>query len=230
MTEPYHVYIAIDTEFEGPSVTAHNLLQIGLVAFKLHTRENLTYETRENLNAFAEKVADNTPDIEIVEHASFCFLPQEGKTCDPQCMAFWANFPDVYAHIKSEMRPIDEQFAAIQAWLAEIYKTYCVVAYVADIAAADFPWLKSLYAQYCVATTAVPMPYRCISTHDIRDTLADIGMLSKTAHREMLAKCPYPHTHYAVEDAMQTAYEYGALVQCKANVVSKLAVMGSFYT
>lgn len=216
--EQYDVYIALDTEFEGASVTQHNLLQIGLIAFKIHVRENITFENREQLN-------DNTPNFEIVDQASFCFSPQDGKISDPQCMAFWAQYPNIYARIKSEMRPIDEQFAAIQAWLINIYKQYRVIAFVADIAAADFPWLKSLYSQYCTATTAVPMPYRCISTTDIRDTLAEIGMLSKTDHRDMLAKCPYPHTHYALDDALQTAYEYGALMQCKANVRSRLSLV-----
>lgn len=166
---------------------------------------------------------NNTPDIEIIDTQSFCFLPQPGKTGDASCMAFWAKFPEIYARIQAEMLPIETQMAAIQQWLGTIYSKYQVISFVADIACADFPWLKSLYSQYCDTTIdTFTLPYRCISTNDICDTLIDCDFLNKAAHKAMIAACPYPHTHYATEDALQTAYEFGTLVQCKANIISKL--------
>lgn len=188
------VYIALDTEFENEAMYEENIIQLGFVVF--------THDA---------DTAD--PQITIVDTQSFCFT-NAGKRPNPHCMSFWAEFSDIHARIRAEAAPIDVQFTRIQTWLRGVYDKYTVVNYVADIACVDFAWFKNLYLRWCDATSdPYTLPYKCISTDNMKTALVYSGITTAEYIKEKLTACPYPHTHYASEDAAQTAYEFALLMR-----------------
>ena len=183
--------IAIDTEFEHESVITGNCLQLAFVAFQ------------ENLEDIDNK------DTWVVDSLSVCFEDQ-GLEKDPKIMEFWAAFPEIRARIGHEAKPIHEQMAKVQTWLTRLSATY-EITFMADIANVDFAWLKNLYLRYCMnpSSTSSPysMPYKCLCLNGMEEALMILGFTKK----QMKEYCRHPnfrHTHYALDDAFETAHYY----------------------
>lgn len=182
------IFIAIDTEFEHECVILGNCLQLAFVAF----RENL--------------IDINNKDTWLIDSLSVCFEDQN-KLKDDRVMEFWSKFPEIHDRILSEARPIHEQMLKVEEWLLKLSEKY-EITFLADIANVDFCWLKNLYMIY--SNNTYRMPYKCLCLNGMEEAMIIMGF-EKTTIREY-CKCPlFVHTHYALDDAMETAHCYLAM-------------------
>ncbi len=187
-TEKEKIFISIDTEFEHECVTTGNCLQIAFVAF----RENLTE-------------IDNK-DTWLIDTLSVCFEDQ-GKLKDERVMDFWSKFPEIHNRILTEAKPIEEQMLKVEQWLIKLTDTYDVT-FLADIANVDFCWLKNLYMVH--SNNTYRMPYKCLCLNGMEEAM--IAMRFNKTDIRAYCKCPlFVHTHYALDDAMETAHCYLAM-------------------
>ena len=193
------VYIAIDTEFESENVILGNILQLGFVVFVVP--QSLTEEDLKKGEWIREK-------------ESFCFTDQF-KDKQGRVMDFWSKFPEIHKRIQEEALPIDEQFEKIQIWLNSMYSKYNVKHYVADHSAVDFPWFKNLYQSLNVDSLSndnFRLPWKCLCTFNMKQVLLELGCDINDIYKQTTTEV-FPHTHYATEDALQTAYEYLSLLR-----------------
>ncbi len=196
------VYISVDTEFESSNIINGNILQLGFCVFRIPLNLDYNLNLKSVLNC---NLGSNDP--WLIDQKSFCFQDQ-GKMEDESCMEFWAKFPEIYKRIQDEALPIAEQFLKMQVWLNEIHDKYKVVNFVSDYVSVDYAWFKNLYLVYCdTSKDNFFLSWKPICTSNIRKVLIDFGFDKE----ELTKKCEdikYPHTHYAMDDALETAYEY----------------------
>lgn len=184
------ITIVLDTEFESSNMIIGNFLQIGLVAI-------LDDVDLENL--------DN--DHWIVDSLSVCFEDQ-GKEKEKSALEFWDKFQDIHNKIKSESVPINFGMRRVQNWLNKLSKTYKISNFMADISCIDFAWFRNLYLTYCdQSDNTFILPYKAICQYSMEEALILTG-ISKQDIRDCYKSERFPHTHYALDDALKTAYEY----------------------
>ena len=126
-------------------------------------------------------------------------------------MKFWKDFKDIHDKIIKEGVEISKGMKTIQRWLNGIYSKYTIVNFVADHACVDMAWFRSLFLTHC-KETKFNLPYSCRNTDDM---VKDLILLNFTKNEitEYCTNSLYPHTHYALDDAVQTGYEYLRLKQ-----------------
>jgi len=184
------ITIVLDTEFESSNMITGNFLQIGLVAI-------LNDANLENLD----------DDHWIVDSLSACFEDQ-GKEKEKGALEFWDKFQDIHNKIKSESVPIDFGMKNIQSWLNKLSETYTISNFMADISCIDFAWFRNLYLTYCdQSDNKFILPYKAICQYSMAEALVLTG-IGKQDIWDCYKSERFPHTHYALDDALKTAYEY----------------------
>lgn len=181
--------IVLDVEFESSNMITGNCLQIGFVAIphEVHDWEIESGEWK-------------------LETLSVCFLSQEQDTED-NVMEFWSKFPEVYQRIKSEAGPILEKMNEVKVWLNKLSRKYKIKDFVSDIGCVDFSWFRNLYLTY--STTEgdnFKLPYKSVCMDGMERVLK--FFYSWEYIQSYYNSGKYPHTHYALDDAIKTAHEY----------------------
>lgn len=193
-----NIKIALDVEFKSSNLIKGDCLQLGFVAFLENPIENI----------------DENDDW-IVGKLSVCFKTQNQES-EKNVMNFWANFPEMYQRIQNEAVPVEEGMCKVQQWLNEIYIKYNVTGFIADPASVDFQWFRSLYLTHCdQSLNTFNLPYKALCTDSMLYVFVNVLGLNKA---EIISKCSspkYPHTHYALEDALECAYFYLRIMQYK---------------
>lgn len=188
------VVISIDTEFESSNVITGNCLQLGFVVILDDPDYN--------------KLDDGSW---ILETLSLCFKDQPDKEKDENVVNWWLKYPEIYKKIKDESKDIKELMIELQEWLNNIYEKYDVIGFLADHSAVDMPWFRNLFLTHCDQTkTNFVLPWACKCTTNISETLVLLG-LTKPEIVKFCNTSKFPHTHYAVDDAIQCGYEYLSL-------------------
>lgn len=193
--EKKKIKIAIDTEFLSENIISGECLQLGLVAFY--------YDSQVNLEQ----------DDWIVDKFSVCFSSQ-GKKINKETFNWWdCCFPDVLQRIKNEQVNIEKGMIDLHNWLSNLNKKYIISGYVADHSSVDMPWFRNLYLEYSpLFDEPLNLPWGCECTTNITKTIEKMYPDLKPKYLKKLCQNEkYPHTHYATEDALQTAYEYMVL-------------------
>lgn len=190
------IIIAIDTEFESSNMINGNCIQLGFVAI------------------IAKPNFEITDDSEwLIETLDLCFEDQDDKLKEKNVMEFWNKFPEVRERIRSNSKPIGEQMIKLQLWLNDLSDRYIIKGFVADHSCVDFGWFRNLFLTHCdQLKSRFNLPYKCFCTFNIVEVLKSLGY-SNEYLTEYCNNEKYPHTHYAVEDAIQTSYEYLRLQQ-----------------
>lgn len=184
------ITIVLDSEFESSNMITGNCLQLGFVAI-------LNDADLDNL--------DN--DHWIVSQLSVSFKSQN-KEKDDSAMIFWSKFPDVYNRIASEAGPISDKMYEVKNWLNKLSETYQITNFMADISCVDFTWFRNLYLTYCdTRGDNFNLPYKAICGFSMEETLILAGFNKQTI-RDFYHSDRFPHTHYALDDALKTAYEF----------------------
>ena len=184
------ITIVLDTEFESSNMITGNFLQIGLVAIL------------DDAN-----LANLDDDHWIIDSLSVCFEDQ-GKEKDKSALEFWDKFQDIHKKIKSESIPIDFGMGNVQKWLNKLSETYNISNFMADISCIDFSWFKNLYLTYCDQSyNKFILPYKAICQYSMVEALLLTG-ICKQDILNYYKSDRFPHTHYALDDALKTAYEY----------------------
>lgn len=185
------ITIVLDVEFKSSNMITGDCLQLGFVAIR--NGVNLL-----NIDCKEEWFIDSL---------SVCFKTQMQDE-ERSVMDFWSNFPDVYKRIESEAGPISEKMKEAQDWLNALSEKYKIVDFVADISCIDFPWFRNLYLTYCDRSkNKFTLPYKAICQYSMEQSLIMAGF-AKDEIKVWYQSDMYPHTHYAEEDALKTAYEY----------------------
>ena len=184
------ITIVLDTEFKSSNMITGDCLQLGFVAI------------------FDEADLDNLDDDHwIVSYISVCFLSQD-KDYEDGVMNFWSNFPEVYNKIMSEAGPIDQKMYEVKEWLNNLSEAYEISNFMSDISCVDFTWFRNLYLTYCTTEgDKFFLPYKAICGYSMEEALIIAG-IDKKEIRDFYQSERFPHTHYALEDALKTAYEY----------------------
>ena len=127
----------------------------------------------------------------------------------------------MYQRIKREGKNIKEQMQVLQIWLNDLSSKYKINNFVADISAVDYSWFRSLFLTHCdQSLNTFFLPYKCICTSNIVNVLLDLGY-SKMWIDNYSKSNKYPHTHYASEDALCTAYKFIRLKEITLNFSAK---------
>lgn len=143
----------------------------------------------------------------IVDKLSICFENQN-KEQDQSVMNFWSKFPEVHNRIKSEAGPIRDKILEVKQWLNLLSSTYEITNFISDISCVDFSWFRNLYLTYSNTEGDIfQLPYKSICTYSMEECLI-LTCINKNQIREFYQFERFPHTHYATEDALKTAYEY----------------------
>lgn len=192
--EKTQIYISIDTEFEDENVKTGNCLQLAFVAFKLEEGK------REDLKRGRWEV----------DNLSVCFKDQFLTSKNENVLKFWEKFPDILERIHDEAVPIEKGINKIHLWLLDLMEKYTIVDYVCDISCVDFCWFKNLYLTY-QKENQIKLPYKCLCTHNIKNTLLELNLISKSDLDYICYCSEFPHTHYALDDARLTAFEFLSL-------------------
>lgn len=181
--------IVLDVEFTSSNIIMGDCLQIGLVAIPHRVKDE-----------------DIDKDEWIIDTLSVCFLPQ-GKELEPGVMAFWSKFPEIRSKIDAEAGPITDKMNELNTWLNKLSEKYKIKNFISDIASCDFAWFRSLYLTHVKTTDNVfELPYISICTHSMEHVFAKDE--SKDELKAYYKSERFPHTHYALDDAIKTAYEY----------------------
>lgn len=186
------IFLSFDIEADGPAPTVNNCLQIGIVAC----------------------LYDQDPDPVnhekwVMSELDLCLQPQPNRTADPDTMeSFWSKFPETLAKIEASAGEASLQMARLTEWLNELEKTFTITKWVAKPAGYDWQWLNGTYHQYS-GPGAYPLPHKCECISSLIRALEYIGV-----DRKILAEFldvgseTMPHTHYALDDALEQAYKY----------------------
>lgn len=187
------IFISFDVEADGPSPAINNCLQIAFVACRYHEKPD-----PENKSEW------------LIDTLDLCLLPQVRKSPDEATMRdFWSKYPDILQKILENGKSASTQMRALSDWLIGLEKEYEIDKWVAKPAAYDWQWLNSIYYFYTFSNDNrynLPFKAECIST--IQATLKyfncyDLAMLDYNCGKNKL-----PHTHYALDDAIEQAFLY----------------------
>lgn len=189
--EKKKIKIALDVEFKSSNIITGECFQLGFVAFF----ENPDPEMLSTDDWVADKL-------------SVCFKSQSQDT-EKNVMDFWSKFPEIYQRIESEAVEVSDGMKQVQNWLNNLYDNYNVTGFIAVLAAVDFPWFRSLYLTYCdQSLNRFSLPYKCLCIDSMIETFVTVfGYDKKQMHAFCMSE-RYPHTHYALDDAMECAYYY----------------------
>lgn len=192
------ICIVLDVEFSSSNIITESILQLGFVAIK----KNCSAYDLENNESW------------IVDKLSVCFDDRD-KIKEDGVMNFWATFPQIYDRIKSESVSLEFGMRKVQEWLNELYENYNIVKFISDPAVADFPWFRCLYLKYCdQSLNKFPrLPHKCFDLDTVYELLADTHNMNKKDIINSTDTTRFQHTHYALDDAIKTAYEYLKLKQ-----------------
>jgi hypothetical protein len=174
-------YIAIDIEADGPIPGDNNMLALGAAAFS---------EQGEMLGTFAVN-----------------FLPCYGAMPDPKTTAWWAERPEAYAATQVDQRPPAVALVEFEKWLMQFPGKKVAVYYPAMFDGVFVRWYFMHFLHRC------PFGFGGM---DIK-TLA-CGELGTTYGETVKRKMPrgwfkanLPHTHVAVDDAIEQGYLFAAM-------------------
>lgn len=181
--------IVLDVEFISSNMITGDCLQIGFVAIP-HNNSCDYYKD----------------DKWILDTLSVCFLSQD-KNTEPIVMDFWKNFPDIYNRIQSEAGPISDKMNEVKIWLNSLSRKYKIKDFVSDISCVDFAWFRNLYLTYAdIGNDDFRPPYSSVCTNSMEKVVK--MFYTREELRNFYDSERYPHTHYALDDAIKTSYEY----------------------
>ncbi len=186
------IFLSVDVEADGPAPSVNNCLQIAIVACRY----------------------DPDPDPKttrrwVVSSLDLCLTPQKGREASTFTMTdFWAKFSDVLAKIREDAQEPSMQMQKLSDWLKKLEQDYEIVRWVAAPAAYDWQWVNSIYHQY-KPDAAYSIPYSCECMSTLRRGLEYLGKDDDKVSAFMAVGIEnLPHTHYALEDALEQAYKY----------------------
>ena len=184
------ITIVLDTEFESSNMINGNFLQLGLVAI-------LNDADLDNLD----------DDHWIVGKLSKCFKDQ-GKEKEKPVMDFWSKFQDIHDKIENEAVPIEIGMLDVQTWLNNLSDMYEITNFMCDISCVDFAWFRNLYLTHCdITNNKFFLSYKGLCQYSMEESLSLLGVDKKEIY-DFYKSERFPHTHYALDDALKTAYEY----------------------
>lgn len=187
MSVKQNISIVLDVEFESSNMINGNIIQMGFVPIpNRYEGEGLSSKDW------------------IIDELSVCFEDQPGKLKEESVMAFWAKFPEVRERIRREAGPISEKMQEVKQWLNRLSVDYNIT----DLSCVDFAWFRNIYLTYCTPEdSAFEIPYSCVCTSSMDRVIIFMGHIGEL---DCLydASSEFPHTHYALEDARKTGYDY----------------------
>lgn len=191
-TQKQNISIVLDVEFESSNMINGNIIQMAFVAIPNK------YEGEDLLSKDW-----------IIDELSVCFEDQPGKVKEENVMAFWAKFPEVRERIRSEAGPISEKMQEVKQWLNRLSVKYNITDFVSDLSCVDFAWFRNIYLTYCTSEDSVfEMPYSCICTSSMDKVVNNFMGYPRELQYLYDESIAFPHTHYALEDARKTGYDY----------------------
>ena len=139
----------------------------------------------------------------VVDQRGWCLAPQPNRAVDARTMAeFWSKNTELLRYINSNSARVETVMADIASWYAMITERYEVAHWACSPAAYDWQFVNALYAQYAPkGSPTLPYTARCISS--MKHAAKALGLDLRKLGSDKL-----PHTHNAVDDALQQAYEY----------------------
>ena len=192
------ILIVLDTEFESSNMITGNFLQLGLVAIF------------DNVSIPLCELDDNKW---LVDSLSVC-MKDQGKEKEKSTMKFWSIFPEIHHRIQSEAIPIEQGMKQVQQWLNMLSTKYKISNFIADISCVDFSWFRNLLLTHCnMEENLFTLPYKALCQYSMEEALIMTGIVNKQDIRNCYKQDRFPHTHYALDDALRTAYEY-LLLKC----------------
>ena len=192
MSEKQKVVISIDTEFESSNIINGNCLQLAFVVIL----DNPDYDELNNSESW------------ILETLSLCFNKQEDKKTEENTTNWWKGFPEILERIKSESKDIKDSMNELQLFLNRIYSKYEVIGFLSDISSVDMPWFRNLYLIHCdQSKNTFQLPWKCKCLENMIETLVLLGIEEKEIEK-FCKNEKYPHTHYAMDDAIECGYFY----------------------
>nr|QBK87484.1 MAG: hypothetical protein LCMAC201_03940 [Marseillevirus LCMAC201] len=187
------IFLSLDVEADGPAPSVNNCLQIAIVACRYDPDPDPS-----NVNTW------------VVSTIDLCLDPQDNrKECQLTMTEFWSRFPDVLARIRTNAQDPTIQMKKLSDWLTELEEDYVITQWVAAPAAYDWQWVNSVYHQYLPIPVPYQLPYSCECMSSIRRAVGHMTSSPDEPKMFMSVGTEHlPHTHYALEDALEQAYKY----------------------
>ena len=189
------IYVSVDVETDGPIPGRNSMLSVGAYAFRWD----------KPTKAFVDL---GTYSVNLLE------LP--GATPDPDTQEWWRGRPEAWAKLQVNRREPDEATAEFDAWVRSLGGKPVCVAFPAGF---DFTFLYWYLVSH-LGPGKSPFSFSCL---DIKSyAMAVLGESYRDCTKRLLK--PFipdnlPHTHIAVEDALEQGKMFQNLYLCNAGLV-----------
>lgn len=183
------VYIVYDVEADGPSPAENSCIQMGFVAFTLDYEQDFPSN--------------------IVSSLDLCMEPDKDQTVDRDTSEFWDKFSDIRERIRINQTRPHEAIKRLECWLLKLSEAYKIERFVAGPSSYDWQWVNCYWHKYGGGTDySLGYSSECFSS--LKRAMSYSKHIHKDNIDEIVGKYDdeYPHTHYALDDAMREAAQY----------------------
>lgn len=182
------VYVSVDIEADGPIPGPHSMLSLGAAAFSV---DRATPPAVAALGTFSAN-------LETLD----------GASGDPQTMQWWRSQPDAWAACRTDLQPPDVAMQAFAAWLAALPGRPVFVAYPAGF---DFTFVYWYLVRF---TGSSPFSHAALDMKTLAMALLGTTFrdTSKRSFPSRWLPADRPHTHVALEDAIEQGEIFCAML------------------
>jgi hypothetical protein len=190
------VFLSFDVEATGPAPGAYSCIQIGV-----------------RVCLYADDPSDQPGKLDWQkEGISVCLKEAKDGARSASTMKFWADNQATYDRICAESVDPAVGMNTLHSWLEQVYAKYEVREWVAWPSSFDWQFFNSYYHRYVdAAKTLTSLPYMATCMSGMLKTLTLLGHSKEAVLGYM--KTTLPHTHYALDDADEQAYQYLRLLK-----------------
>ena len=177
------IYVSTDIEADGPIPGPHSMLSIGSVAIT---------ETGDIVDSFSENL-----------------LPLEGATGHPNTMAWWATQPKAWAAVQENRVDADAAMRRYCAWLRKLPGKPVFVSLPAGF---DFTFVYWYLIRFAGES---PFGFAALDIKSFAMGLTGkpFRKCAKRYFPREWFKSDLPHTHIALDDAMEQAHLFAGMLR-----------------
>ena len=198
MDREREIYISLDVETDGKICGLSSMLSLGAAAVAWD-REKRQWDISSTFSAN--------------------LVPLPNCTQDADTMKFWSDNPVAWKTATSNQREAALVMQDFRSWLCDIGRKWNRRAVAVGAPAAfDFPFVR----YYLIRFTGTDEPFRhsCLDTKSIASTLLKLPYYasSKSSYPKSWSADKLPHTHVAVDDAVEQGYMLARMIDSQYGI------------
>ena len=194
MSKPKDIYFSVDIETNGPIVGVHSMLSFAAVAFTIHDNNIII------LDFFSRNLKEIDNGI------------QDADTMNN----FWSKFPEAYSKCRENQSDIKISMNEFSDWVKNIAGINIPV-FVAYPACFDFSWINYYLLRF-VGTNVFGFSALDMKSYALgKLNFNHFNNVNKSTMPQEWLPVDMPHTHVALDDALEQAYLFKGMKLHKSN-------------